>query len=199
MLNDTYFEGSLPPVVITVQSSPKAYGHYTTWDAWRQDEKGYREINLGAENLSRAIELTISTLLHEMVHHYCAMAGIKDTSRGGTYHNKKFKAEAEKRGLVIGYDPRIGHSPTSPSDSLIAFIEGQGWTGIDLSRTGCYGASGGAEGGSGSDPGGGAETGKKKSNVRKYLCPSCGCSVRATKEVHIGCLDCNCPMELVEK
>ena len=67
VLNEEYFDGVLPPVVITVQSSPKAYGHYTTWDAWRQDEKGYREINLGAENLSRAIELTISTLLHEMV------------------------------------------------------------------------------------------------------------------------------------
>ena len=199
VLNMTYFEGSLPPVVITVQSSPKAYGHYTTWDAWRQDEKGYREINLGAESLSRPIENTIATLIHEMVHHYCAMAGIKDTSRGGTYHNKRFKAEAEKRGLVIGYDSRIGHSPTSPSDSLIAFIEGQGWTGIDLSRTGWYGVSGGAEGGSGGDPDGGTDTGKKKSNVRKYICPTCGCSVRATKEVHIGCLDCDCPMELVEK
>lgn len=199
VLNEVYFESSLPPVVITVQSSPKAYGHYTTWDAWRQDEKGYREINLGAESLSRPIENTIATLIHEMTHHYCAMAGIKDTSRGGTYHNKRFKAEAEKRGLVIGYDPRIGHSPTSPSDSLIAFIEGQGWTGIDLSRTGWYGSPGGADGGSGGDPDGGADTGKKKSNVRKYQCPSCGCSVRATKEVHIGCLDCDVPMELVEK
>ena len=162
VLNEVYFDGCLPPVVITVQSSPKAYGHYTTWDAWRQDEKGYREINLGAESLSRPIENTIATLIHEMTHHYCAMAGIKDTSRGGTYHNKKFKAEAEKRGLVIGYDSRIGHSPTSPSEGLIAFIEGQGWTGIDLSRTGWYGVSGGAEGGSGGDPDGGAETGKKK-------------------------------------
>ena len=66
VLNDTYVEGSIPPVVITVQSSPKAYGHYTTWDAWRQDEKGYREINLGAESLSRPIENTIATLIHEM-------------------------------------------------------------------------------------------------------------------------------------
>ena len=208
VLNEVYFESSLPPVVITVQSSPKAYGHYTTWDAWRQDEKGYREINLGAESLSRPIENTIATLIHEMTHHYCAMAGIKDTSRGGgtgggsgtgTYHNKKFKEQAEKRGLVIGYDPRIGHSLTSPSQQLIEFIESQGWTGIDLSRTGWYGSTGGADGGSGGDPDGGAETGKKKSNVRKYICPTCGCSVRATKEVHIGCLDCGVPMELVEK
>lgn len=42
-------------------------------------------------------------------------------------------------------------------------------------------------------------TGKKKSNVRKYQCPNCGNSVRATKEVHIGCLDCDTVMELVEK
>ena len=76
---------------------PKA-GHYTTWDAWRQDEKGYREINLGAESLSRPIENTIATLIHEMTHHYCAMAGIKDTSRGGTYHNKKFKAGGREKG-----------------------------------------------------------------------------------------------------
>ena len=194
VLNEHYFEGILPPVVITVQSSPKAYGHYTTWDAWHQDEKGFREINLSAESLNRPIENTIATLIHEMVHHYCAMTGIKEVSRGGTYHNKRFKAEAEKRGLVIGYDSRIGHSPTSPSDSLIAFIEGQGWTGIDLSRTGYETGSGGNSNG-GADGG----AGKKKSNVRKYQCPTCGCSVRATKEVNIGCLDCNCVMNLVEK
>ena len=108
VLNEEYFDGVLPPVVITVQSSPKAYGHYTTWDAWRENEKGFREINLGAENLSRSLPFTIATLIHEMTHHYCAMAGIKDTSRGGTYHNKRFKAEAEKRGLVIGYDRCLG-------------------------------------------------------------------------------------------
>ena len=131
--------------------------------------------------MSRPIENTIATLIHEMTHHYCAMAGIKDTSRGGTYHNKKFKQEAEKRGLIIGYDPRIGHSPTSPSEGLIAFIEGQGWTGIDLSRTGWYGSSGGAEGGSGGDPDGRAETGKKKSNVRKYQCPLAGAASEPPK------------------
>lgn len=128
VLNEVYFESSLPPVVITVQSSPKAYGHYTTWDAWRQDEKGYREINLGAESLNRPIEFTIATLIHEMVHHYCAMAGIKDTSRGGTYHNKKFKAEAEKRGLVIGYDikwrlSKHGFAPILPNNSACFFPE----------------------------------------------------------------------------
>ncbi len=174
ILNQQYFESCLPRVVITIQSSPKAYGHYVPREVWQEQEIRYREINLGAESLNRPIANTIATLIHEMVHHYCAMSGIKDTSRGGTYHNKKFKEQAELRGLIIGYDPTIGHSLTAPSESLIEFIEAQGWTGIDLSRA--------------------TPPEKSKGNgvgVRKYLCPSCGCSVRATKAVHIACVDCS--------
>lgn len=186
ILNSKYFGGELPPVVITVQSSPKAYGSYTPWESWKQKDTGFREINIGAETLDRPIQNTIATLIHEMVHHYCAMSGIKDTSRGGTYHNKNFKREAEQRGLIIGYDTRIGHSPTSPSESLVAFIEEQGWTGIDLSRKGLVGLAGGKGGG-------------RTSNVRKYVCPVCEISCRATKPILIGCLTCNTVMELEEK
>ena len=48
-LNDKYFEGSLPRPIITVQSSPKAYGHFCN-DIWAMAEGGTKcEINLGAE------------------------------------------------------------------------------------------------------------------------------------------------------
>ena len=33
-------------------------------------------------------------------------------------------------------------------------------------------------------------TGKKSSSTRKYVCPLCGMSVRATKEVRVMCMDC---------
>ncbi len=188
ILNDEYFGGILPNVVITIQSTPKCFGHYTVNPVWSENSNHYHEINLGAETLDRPIEQVIATLLHEMTHHYCAVVGIKDTSRSGTYHNKNFKVEAEKRGLIIGYDSRIGHSPTTPSDSLIEFIELQGWQGVSLARQGANSVSGG---------GGVSGTTGKKSNVRKYICPECGCSVRATKTVFIGCLVCNQPMELV--
>lgn len=187
VLNEHYFSGILPPVVITIQSSPKSYGHYTKFDAW-QGDKGYREINLGAENLDRPIQCVIATLIHEMVHHFCDLQGIQDCSRGGVYHNKRFREQAERRDLQIEYDPRIGFSITKPTYALVDFIEEQGWEGIDLSRVGGHNSSVG-----------GTNTGKKKSSTRKYLCPQCGCSVRATKEVHIGCLDCNCEMVLEEK
>ena len=88
-LNNKFFGGELPPVIITIQSSPRAYGHYTTWDAWHEGEEGYREINIGAETLDRPVPEIMGTLVHEMVHHYCAVNNIKDTSRNGTYHNSK--------------------------------------------------------------------------------------------------------------
>lgn len=38
--------------------------------------------------------------------------------------------------------------------------------------------------------------GKKKSSTRKYVCPKCGISIRATKEIRIACIDCgNIQME----
>ena len=186
VLNIKYFEGALPKAVITIQSSPKAYGHFTPWDAWKENENGYKEINIGAETLNREIFSVLATLVHEQVHFYCHINNIKDTSRSGNYHNKRFKVEAEKRGLIIGYDSKIGFSPTTPSPELIEFIKEQGWQGVDLARQGQLSFSGG-------------NNGRTRSNVRKYQCPECGCSVRATKEVFIGCLTCDCPMELVEK
>ena len=182
VLNHKYFGGQLPPVVITIQSS-KAYGHYTMWDAWHTDTDGYREINLGAETLNREVSEVMATLIHEICHHYCAVNGIKDTSRGGTYHNKKFKEVAEGTGAVtIGYDPRIGHSPTTPTQALIDFIEEQGWKGVELSRNTPERATRG-----------------RNNGVRKLVCPECGISVRATKAVNIGCLDCGTVMVVEEK
>ncbi|NCE66028.1 hypothetical protein D1159_15940, partial [Pseudoflavonifractor sp. 524-17] len=38
----------------------------------------------------------------------------------------------------------------------------------------------------------------RPSSTRKYICPCCGNSVRATKTVNIACLDCDTQMELVK-
>ena len=184
VLNQKYFESALPKAIITIQSSPTAYGHYTKWDAWSDKKHTYREINLGAETLNRPIANTIATLIHEMVHFYCDMNGIQDTSRGGTYHNSRFKFEAEARGLCIEYDKKIGHSITSPSKELKSFVAAQGWRNkLTISRQAEFGADG-------------KQKTKKPSSTRKYVCPCCGQSVRATKEVHIACCDCDEIMQL---
>lgn len=36
---------------------------------------------------------------------------------------------------------------------------------------------------------------KTKQSSRKYVCPMCGCIIRATKEVHVICGDCNVEFE----
>ena len=135
LLNARYFENTLSRPVITIQSTPKAYGHYTLFDAWSVDgEAGMREINIGAGTLSRPIECVVATLLHEMVHYWNDKNGVKDCSRGNTYHNKNFKAAAEACDLVVEHHSSYGWSITSPSDSLLEFCIENNLTEIRLNR-----------------------------------------------------------------
>lgn len=189
VLNREYFEDSLEEPIITIQSTPRAYGHVTTAKAWRKANGDTRhELNIGAGTLDRPIENVVATVLHEMVHLWNLQNGIQDCSRGGTYHNKKFRDAATERDLHISYDSRIGWSVTEPGDGLIEFILEQGWTDIHMGRQ--EGFSWRATGGSsGTDAVGTAP--KKTSSSRKLVCPCCGNSVRATKaEINILCGDC---------
>ena len=107
VLNQRFFESALSRPAITIQSTPGAHGHFTPYDAWDDSGLKLKEINLGAESLHRPVPNVIVTLMHEMIHYWCHSQGIKDTSRGNTYHNKRFKEEAEKRGLIITSAPLI--------------------------------------------------------------------------------------------
>ena len=196
-LNDRYFEGALSRPVITIQSTPRAYGHFTLYDAWSVDgDKGMREINIGAGTLSRPIENVVATLLHEMCHYWNDQHGIKDCSRGGTYHNKRFKKLAEACDLHIDHHPTYGWSITTPTDALVEFCLENGLTEIRLCRNDYVPLQiPGSGTHTGTNTGTGAG-GKKPSSTRKYVCPCCGLSVRATKSVNVGCLDCDEPLVL---
>lgn len=192
-LNNDKFGGKLCQPIITIQSTPRAYGHVTCGKVWKVKDGQSYELNLGAGTLDRPIENVVATLLHEMVHIYHLMNDIQDCSRGNTYHNKKFKEKAEEVGLVIEYDKRIGWSVTSPSEELIEYIIDNDWTEILINRNEFLriaGTSGGTNGNSGTD-----KPPKRPSSTRKYICPECGMSVRATKDVRIMCIDCMAVME----
>lgn len=198
VFNKVYFENSLPKVVITIQSNPKNFGYITVHKVWKDTEDSYHEINIGAEYLSRPIENVLSTLMHEMVHLYCMVNDIKDTSNGGRYHNKRFKAEAEKRNLKIEYAQYIGYSVTSPTERLIEVIRENGLC-TDINHFRTTGSSLVVPPAGGEDKGtAGGSVGKKKTSTRKYVCQHCGISVRATKDVNIICGDCLCAMVKVE-
>lgn len=188
LLNEEYFESQLTRPTITIQSTPKAYGHFSLReDTWISKLGATHEINIGAGTLSRSIELVCATLLHEMVHYYNYVNGIQDCSRGNTYHNKKFKAAAESRGLIVDHSEKYGWSHTSPSDELLEFVLRNDLTDILINRNEF---SGFQMPGTGTHNGAGVTIPPKPSSSRKYICPCCGMSVRATKTVRIACMDC---------
>ena len=188
VLNRIYFDGSLPKVVITIQSSPKCFGYITVHQVWQDSEASYHEINIAAEYLTRPIENVLATLMHEMIHLYCMVNGIQDTSNGGRYHNKRFKAEAEQRDLQIRYTKYAGHSATSPTEQFIGVIQAHG---LYAQIGHCRIFPPPPSPTSGNDLGtAGGDTEKKKTSTRKYLCNGCGISIRATKDVNLICGDC---------
>ena len=95
--------------------------------------------------------------------------GVKDCSRGNTYHNKNFKATAEACDLVVEHHSSYGWSITSPSDSLLEFCVENNLTEIRLNRNDMMSI---AVGVSGTHAGTFTGTaGRKPSSTRKYICP----------------------------
>ena len=189
LLNREYFESSLSRPTITIQSTPKAYGHFSlNSDTWISKLGGTHEINIGAGTLARPIEEVVATLLHEMIHYFNFIMGIQDCSRGNTYHNRRFKDAAEARGLIITHSEKYGYAHTAPSDELLEFCLRFGLTEILINRNEqTYFRVGG---GSGAHNGASGTVTPRTSSTRKYICPCCRMSVRATRTVRIACVDC---------
>ena len=192
LLNEEFFESALSRPTITIQSTPRAYGHFSLReDTWISKLGGTHEINIGAGTLARPIEEVAATLLHEMVHYWNYEQGVQDCSRGNTYHNRRFKEAAEARGLMVEHSDKYGWSHTSPADALLEFVIENDLTDILINRNEFHGFQ---ISGTGTHSGTATPTTPKKSSSRKYICPCCGMSVRATKVVNIGCLDCGVRM-----
>lgn len=190
-LNTDFFQGELDEPIITIQSTPRAHGHVTVGRTWKSKDIWRHELNMGAEKLERPIEAVVATMVHEMVHLWNIAHEVQDCSRGGVYHNKKFKNEAERRGLRIECHEKYGWTITEPGEALIDYIITQGWTEIDMNRGRGWTPPPSAGGKTGADGGQeGTEEKPKKSSTRKYACPTCGQSVRATKAVNIICEEC---------
>lgn len=185
--NDKFFNNELTKPVITIQRDErnKTNGWWTCSKVWQIGEikEGAHELNMTAQQLNRPVAAIAATMIHEMCHQYAQVNNVQDTSRSGTYHNKLFKQIAEKHGLKVECVQTIGwsHTELTPESELLiaAFVEHNPDTLI-------YRA-----------PVFKGQT-VKGSSTRKYVCPCCGQSVRATKQVNIMCLDCNEPMTVEE-
>lgn len=192
LLNEDMFNGELPTPIITVIPTPRAYAHYVPYDIWNAKGTGKREINVASGTLDRPIENIVASALHEMVHMYCdCILNEQDTSNKGVYHNKVFKREAEAHGLIVTRSEKYGWSHTEPGDRLLDWLlEHDELREIEMCRANPAMTSIGIGTHTGNSDGLKTTGTNPNSHHRKYICPCCGNSVRATKTVHIICADC---------
>jgi hypothetical protein len=186
LLNKNFFKDKLELPMILIQSKRKnILGTCSVDRIWinKANKKGKLakyEITISAENLDRSDEEILTTLLHEMVHLYCSLNNIKDTSNNHVYHNKKFKEEAEKKGLNIEYAKTIGWSITTlkqDTKNLIKTFK------INSKVFDYYRKS--------------FETAKKTKKIRrnKYKCNGCDITLNSLKDLNLICGNCNLPFK----
>lgn len=189
-INNDSFQGLLEEPIITIQSTPGAYGHVSVAKTWRKGEEHRHELNISADWLDSPIENLVATMIHEMSHLMNIQNGIQDCSRGGTYHNRKFKEEAEKHMIQIGKHEKYGWTVTTPTDELLDYIILQGWDEIEISRGLSFVGFGGSTGGKAAGTTGTPTKAKPKGNSRKHVCPVCGRIARTTQDFPLICGVC---------
>jgi len=168
------FPEPLTAPIITIQTRGRknALGWYKpqTWQNGGRDT--LPELNISAESLARGVPEIADTVLHEMVHHWNRLHGIKDCS-GNQYHSKKFKAGCDLVGLKCEKMEGHGWAATSLSDKQRAIVKKAGIKdeAFHLFRLADHGGKG---------PG---------SRMKKWTCP-CGTIIRAAGEISVRCNEC---------
>lgn len=107
----------LPPVVMLLGTGVERgrlvkLGHW--WGGrWLADGDVRGEVLLAGEALHLKPDDVFEVLLHEAAHGINAARGVKDTSRGGRYHNARFKKTAIEVGLDVEQADPYGFAKTS--------------------------------------------------------------------------------------
>ncbi|MDR3314130.1 MAG: SprT-like domain-containing protein [Oscillospiraceae bacterium] len=200
-LNAHYFNNELERPVITILTDYKggAYGWISVGKVWSsKDDAWFREINLCAEYLNRPAELVITTLQHEMCHLLNLQNGVQDCSRGGLYHNARFRDVAEARGLIVKQHATHGFCMTEPSSDFIELVKANCRAGcFKLERMKTYrdGTPKTTKTGAGGQV---VTTSRTKQSYRKYICAACGLIARTTRDAELICSTCQQAMALAE-
>jgi len=104
----------LPEVVFVtgtgIMGRTTKWGHF--WkDRWVEAREGAAvdtdalaagrrpEVFIAGERLAQGAEQVLETILHESAHALAVVRGVKATSRGGRYHNRRYLALAEELGM----------------------------------------------------------------------------------------------------
>jgi hypothetical protein len=123
----------LPSVVIIIAPGSDRrqglfkWGHFAAlrWRTRIQGGGALSEVLIAGEGLRRPGEDVLTTLLHEAAHALAHVRGVKDTSRGGRYHNDQFRLVGEELGLTIAQSPPFGWASASLSETAIEVYQAQ--------------------------------------------------------------------------
>lgn len=222
--NKEYFENALSiPVIASLPDEGKQQGRvlgwYTKREVWHdKDGESAHELNISCNYTDCSLEDIAAVMLHEMVHQYAGENELKDTSRAGTYHNKVFAKIASEHGLKVKKSKKYGFSETDltpeakqkiknlfknedsllyrrqvfDEEEILELIEKEVPPDTPDRKNVIQEMMQGVKEGKYQIQENGIK--QKKSSTRKYVCPCCGMSVRATKVVNIKCGDCDITM-----
>lgn len=224
-LNKEFFESALSKPVITLMPEERkkkdirVLGWFTEYKVWaeKNGDRAY-ELNVTADYADRSLCEIAETLLHEMSHQFARENDIDDCSRAGTYHNKKFAEIASKHGLNVKKTEKYGFSETCLTSYAECVIEQFAFEEMLIYRRQTVDKEEimvliekqvpedapdrealiqdmyiGVREGKFKVTRNGLKS--KRCSTRKYICPCCGMSVRATRTVNIKCGDCDISMQ----
>lgn len=99
--NAKLFDGALAPAMLSINASKRNVYGYCAAERFEHAETGVKasEINVNADEFARGLRLVLSTLVHEMAHHWQFTMAPETLSRNG-YHNKIWADKMEAIGLM---------------------------------------------------------------------------------------------------
>jgi hypothetical protein len=113
----------VPEVIVVLGAGSEArrglfkLGHFAA-ARWQVADTRRAEVLVSGEGLGRGPVDVLGTLLHEAAHGLADARGVKDTSRQGRYHNRRYARLAGEVGLDVARDPRTGWSQTTVPDQF---------------------------------------------------------------------------------
>ena len=182
--NKALWDGQLPQALIVLHRKKTAHGYYwpSQWEA-KDGGESLDEIALNPESLVRYEREALSTLVHEMAHHWQQHFG--QPSRKG-YHNGEWAAEMDRIGLTPSSTAEPGGKRTGQRVSHYVAEDGAYAKAYTAWRSkGKINWSAVSH-----------ETGKTEKNKTKtkFSCPSCDQTAWGKAELQIACGVCCVPM-----
>jgi hypothetical protein len=181
--NRRLFQGQLPPAIITLQRKAGSHGYYSAGRfEGRDHDRETDEIALNPGTFAgRSDRDILSTLLHEMVHHWQAHFGKPGRGR---YHNEEWADKMESLGLVATHTGQPEGRRVGQRMTHYIVIEGP----FDLACKELFAGGIRLEWQSREWH---THRPRARSSKTKYTCPRCGLNAWAKPDANLNCGDCH--------